>query len=154
MSGQLVLLPVPLTDGTAAAALPAATLDAARGIDYFLAENAKSARAFLKEIGHPKPIATLRIVEIGHHPDPKAIAGWLAPIVAGATCAIVSEAGCPGVADPGAEIVAQAHRLGIVVRPLVGPSAAGPGRALRPTARAGTPRAHRRNAVVDRDALP
>lgn len=122
MSGQLVLLPVPLTDGTAAAALPAATLDAARGIDYFLAENAKSARAFLKEIGHPKPIATLRIVEIGHHPDPKAIAGWLAPIVAGATCAIVSEAGCPGVADPGAEIVAQAHRLGIVVRPLVGPS--------------------------------
>ena len=122
MSGQLFLLPVPLADGTAAAVLPAATLDAARGIDYFLAENAKSARAFLKEIGHPKPIATLRIMEIGHHPDPKAIAGWLAPVAAGTTCAIVSEAGCPGVADPGAEIVAQAHRLGIVVRPLVGPS--------------------------------
>jgi 16S rRNA (cytidine1402-2'-O)-methyltransferase len=122
MSGELYLLPVPLAAGTASAVLPVSTLAAARSIDYFLAENAKSARAFVKEIGHPKPIQDLRFVEIGHRPDAASIAQWLAPVVAGATCAIVSEAGCPGVADPGAQIVAHAHRLGIAVRPLVGPS--------------------------------
>jgi 16S rRNA (cytidine1402-2'-O)-methyltransferase len=122
MSGTLFLMPVPLAAGTAAAVLPNGTVAAAHGIDYLLAENAKTARAFLKEIGHPKPIQDLRIVEIGHRPDPASIAHWLAPVIAGTDCAIVSEAGCPGVADPGADIVAHAHRLGIAVRPLVGPS--------------------------------
>ena len=122
MSARLYLLPVPLAMGTAAAVLPPGTLEAARSIDYFLAENAKSARAFLKEIGHPKPIQDLRIVEIGHRPDPRSIDQWLAPVGAGMNCAIVSEAGCPGVADPGADIVAHAHRRGIAVHPLVGPS--------------------------------
>lgn len=122
MSGTLFLMPVPLAAGTAATVLPSGTVAAARSIDYVLAENAKTARAFLKEIGHPKPIQELRIVEIGHRPDPASIAQWLAPVSAGTDCAIVSEAGCPGIADPGADIVAQAHRLGIVVHPLIGPS--------------------------------
>lgn len=122
MSGTLFLMPVPLAAGTAATVLPSSTVAAARSIDYVLAENAKTARAFLKEIGHPKPIQELRIVEIGHRPDPASIAQWLVPVSAGTDCAIVSEAGCPGIADPGADIVAQAHRLGIVVHPLIGPS--------------------------------
>jgi len=121
-AGTVYLLPTPLAAGSALATLPPSTVAIARKLDYFLAESAKSARAFLKELGHPRPIAELRIVEIGHHPDPAAIDGWLAPLAGGVDAAIVSEAGCPGVADPGAEIVARAHALGLRVRPLVGPS--------------------------------
>jgi 16S rRNA (cytidine1402-2'-O)-methyltransferase len=121
-AGALYLLPAPLAEGTALDVLPAATLAAAHRIEYFLAENAKSTRAFLKSISHPRPIQALRIVEIGHHPEPAAVADWLRPILEGDDAAIVSEAGCPGVADPGATIVAQAHQLGVRVFPLVGPS--------------------------------
>ena len=122
MSGRLYLLPSPLADDTAAAVLPPATLAIAHRLQYFLAESAKTARAFLKSAGHPAPMQALRIIEIGHRPAREAIDGWLAPLRAGEDAAIVSEAGCPGVADPGADIVARAHALGIVVQPLVGPS--------------------------------
>lgn len=121
--GTLHLLPTALAAGSELATLPAATLAVARRLDYFLAENAKSARAFLKAAGHPRPIAELRIVEIGHHPDPARLDGWLQPLRAGGEGAVLSEAGCPGVADPGAELVARAHALGLRVQPLVGPSA-------------------------------
>lgn len=126
-AGVLYLLPTPLARADTTAVdrvLPAGTLAVARRLDYFLAENAKSARAFLKAAGHPRPIAELAIVEIGHRPDPAAIDGWLQPLRAAEPidCAIVSEAGCPGVADPGADLVARAHALGIGVVPLVGPS--------------------------------
>jgi 16S rRNA (cytidine1402-2'-O)-methyltransferase len=122
MTGSIVLLPCALAEGAALATLPAATLATARQTEHFLAENAKTTRAFLKEIAHPRPISELAIVEIGHAPDAAAIDGWLAPARAGRTVAVVSEAGCPGVADPGATIVARAHALGLPVRPLVGPS--------------------------------
>lgn len=123
MSGKLYLLPALLGDTQAEDVLPQATLAAARALDYVLAEDARSARALLKAIGHPKPIAQIRIVEIGHEPDPARIDEWLAPLAHdGIDAAIVSEAGCPGVADPGATVVARAHALGIAVRPLVGPS--------------------------------
>jgi 16S rRNA (cytidine1402-2'-O)-methyltransferase len=121
-SGTLFLLPTPLADGTATEVLPAATLATARRIDLFFAENAKSARAFLKSAGHPRPLQELQIVEIGHRPDRAAIDGWMQPVRSGRDAAIVSEAGCPGIADPGADIVAHAHRLGVPVVPLVGPS--------------------------------
>jgi 16S rRNA (cytidine1402-2'-O)-methyltransferase len=121
--GALFLLPTLLGETPPEAVLPAATLDLARRIDYFLAENAKSARAFLKAVGHPRAIGDLRIVEIGHRPDSAHIDAWLQPIVdEGRDAAVVSEAGCPGIADPGAEIVARAHARGVAVRPLVGPS--------------------------------
>jgi 16S rRNA (cytidine1402-2'-O)-methyltransferase len=121
-AGALHLLPAPLAEGTALDVLPTATLAAARHIEYFLAENAKSARAFLKAIAHPRPMQALRIVEIGHHPESAAVADWLRPILDGDDAAIVTEAGCPGIADPGAVIVAQAHELGLRVIPLIGPS--------------------------------
>ncbi len=122
MSGRLYLLPTPIANGPAEDVLPAATLAVARRVDYFLAENAKSARAALKAMAHPQPIAALTIIEIGHHPDPAEIDRWLAPLLDGRDAAIVSEAGCPGVADPGAQIVDRAHALGLSVQPLVGPS--------------------------------
>jgi 16S rRNA (cytidine1402-2'-O)-methyltransferase len=122
MTGTLYLLPCPIAEGTRDAVLPPEVIAIARGLACFLAENAKTARAFLKEIGHPLPIRDLAIVEIGHAPDERSIKGWLEPLVSGRDAALVSEAGCPAVADPGATIVAAAHRLGLRVRPLVGPS--------------------------------
>ena len=124
MTARLLLLPAPIEPGTALEVLPPATLAAARQTGYFLAENARTTRALLREIGHPRPLAALAVIEIGHHPDPAAIDGWLAPVVRGEQdAAIVAEAGCPAIADPGATLVAHAHRLGVPVEPLVGPSA-------------------------------
>ena len=97
-------------------------ISTARQIHHFLVENAKSARAFLKQLDHPTPMRELSIVEIGHIPQESDIANWLAPLKHGTDIAIVSEAGCPAVADPGATLVAAAHRNGWPVRPLVGPS--------------------------------
>jgi 16S rRNA (cytidine1402-2'-O)-methyltransferase len=122
MSATLYLLPCPIAAGTLDASLPAEVIATAHRLEHFLAENAKTARAFLKEIGHPRPIRELVIDEIGHAPRAADIDAWLAPVVAGRDAAIVSEAGCPAVADPGATIVAAAHARGIRVRPLVGPS--------------------------------
>jgi 16S rRNA (cytidine1402-2'-O)-methyltransferase len=123
VTGTLFVLPVPLTDGDPEAVLPPPVLKVARESRYVLAENARSARAFLKAAGHPGPIQQVRIVEIGHAPQPSQAAEWLAPLQAGhADAALVSECGCPGIADPGAAVVACAHDLGLRVRPLVGPS--------------------------------
>jgi 16S rRNA (cytidine1402-2'-O)-methyltransferase len=134
--GTLHLVPVPLLNtpvpagdpGGAEQVLPASTLAVARRARYFLAENARSARAFLKSIAHEHAIASLRIEEIGHQPDPGRINDWLAPLLGntgteGIDAVLLSEAGCPGVADPGATLVARAHALGIPVAPWVGPSA-------------------------------
>jgi 16S rRNA (cytidine1402-2'-O)-methyltransferase len=102
--------------------IPDGVIRIARDLSYFLAENAKSARAVLKLFGHPQPLRELDIVEIGHDPAVESIGVWLAPVLHGRDAALLSEAGCPGVADPGASIVAAAHRAGLRVRPLVGPS--------------------------------
>lgn len=120
MTASLLLLPNRISL-TAEDTLPEATLCQARRCRRFLAENAKSARAFLKAIGHPGPIVELEIIEIGHAPDPAQFDVWLAPLLEGVATAVVSESGCPGVADPGAELVARAAELGIAVKPLVGP---------------------------------
>ncbi len=141
--GTLHLVPVPIADaggtadvageigqaaaGSPAAVLPATTIEVARRSRYFLAENARSARAFLKAIAHPQPIASLQIVEIGHAPDAAWVDAWLDPLAppegtAPIDAVIVSEAGCPGIADPGASVVARAHERGITVTPWVGPS--------------------------------
>lgn len=120
--GALLLLPSLLGDSPPERVLPAETLALARATTAFLAEDARSARAFLKAIAHPQPIASLTITEIGHRPDPRLFDDWLRPAIVGRDIALVSEAGCPAVADPGAGLVARAHALGLRVRPLVGPS--------------------------------
>ncbi|MGZ8272665.1 MAG: SAM-dependent methyltransferase [Burkholderiaceae bacterium] len=122
MSGTLYLMPCPIAAGSLDAVLPVEVIAIARRLDYFLAEDAKSARAFLKGVGHPRPIRELSIVEIGHDPRIAEIDGWLAPLASGTDAAVVSEAGCPAIADPGGSIVAAAHARGLRVRPLVGPS--------------------------------
>ena len=83
MSGQLYLLPCPISEAPALDALPASTVETARRIDHFLVEAARTARATLKAMGHPKPIAELDIVEIGHDPAPELISEWLQPVLPG-----------------------------------------------------------------------
>lgn len=122
MSGTLYLLPTVISEKTLTSVIPTEVREKARQIDHFLVEAAKTARHYLKDLGHPKPIASLSIVEIGHEPDPAKIDAWLAPLREGHDMAIVSESGCPGVADPGAQIVARVQADGGRVVPLVGPS--------------------------------
>lgn len=122
MSGTLYLLPTVISEETLTSVIPIDVREKARRIDHFLVEAAKTARHYLKDLGHPKPIASLSIVEIGHEPDPAKIDAWLEPLREGHDMAIVSESGCPGVADPGAQIVARVQAEGGRVVPLVGPS--------------------------------
>jgi 16S rRNA (cytidine1402-2'-O)-methyltransferase len=120
--GRLLLLPSLVAESAVDEVLPLHVLETARATRHFLAEKAKSARAFLKTIGHPIAMQDLDIVEIGHTPEPARIDEWLRPVREGLDLALLSEAGCPAVADPGANIVARAHELGFTVHPLVGPS--------------------------------
>ena len=122
MAGTLYLMPCPIADGSIDEVMPDGVIRIARGLSYFLAENARSARAVLKLFGHPRPLRELDIVEIGHDPAVESISAWLAPVLQGRDAALLSEAGCPGVADPGASIVAAAHSAGLRVQPLAGPS--------------------------------
>ena len=95
-------------------------------LDYFVAENAKTARAFLKLIAikHPlaKPLQEINIAELNVNTPQQALTGLLAPLLAGQDAGLISEAGVPAVADPGADLVRLAHQHGITVKPLVGPS--------------------------------
>lgn len=121
--GSLWLIPTPLGEGAdPKRCLPAETLDVAAGLDYFIAENARSARAFLKCLDLPRPIQQIDIRELSEHTPNTALPELLAPVLAGRDAGVLSEAGCPAVADPGAALVALAHRHDVSVRPLIGPS--------------------------------
>jgi 16S rRNA (cytidine1402-2'-O)-methyltransferase len=122
MSGTLWLLPVALGDTPWEQYLPPATREAVCRLSLFVAENAKTARAELKRIGHPVPLRELAIEQLSTAPGATDIERLLAPVLAGQDLGLMSEAGCPAVADPGALLVRRAHELGIVVKPLVGPS--------------------------------
>jgi len=103
--------------------LPARTIEAARGTDHWVVETPKAARAFLKSIAHPRAIAELSIHALPGKPSRAELEALLAPAREGHALGLVSDAGCPAVADPGAALVAAAHAYGIPVVPLVGPSA-------------------------------
>lgn len=121
-TGLLHLLPVGLGPSDVAATHPAAVLGTLASLEYFIAERAKSARAELKRLGYPRPIQDARIEELPPRLDAATIDRLLEPLLAGQDAGLVSEAGCPAVADPGALIVRRAHALGIRVIPQVGPS--------------------------------
>ena len=116
MAGILYAIPTPL-GGTAADALPASALEIVRSLRYFVVENAKTARAFLKEVGMPCAIQDLEIAvldaDVAHHMD---------KLQEKQSIGLLSEAGCPAIADPGAILVEAAQRKGIRVVPLIGPS--------------------------------
>jgi 16S rRNA (cytidine1402-2'-O)-methyltransferase len=92
-------------------------------LDYFIVENTRSARRFLSKAGVARPIEELEFVELNEHTTSQSdVERMLKPILEGRSAGVISEAGVPGIADPGADIVALAHRNGIRVVPLVGPS--------------------------------
>ena len=122
MTGTLYLIPVPLGPVSPDACLPPDTLAVARRLEHFVAERAKTARAHLKAMGHPQPLQALHLSELNEHTPAAAILPLLAPLKAGHDIGLLSEAGCPAVADPGAALVLAAHREGIHVVPLIGPS--------------------------------
>lgn len=122
MSGALHLIPVGLGDAPPERWLPADVRALAGRLDTYIAENAKTARAFLKLIGTTRPLQEITIHTLTDKIDVGQINAWLAPVKHGAEIGLVSEAGCPAVADPGAKVVDAAHRLGITVKPWVGPS--------------------------------
>lgn len=122
MVAALYLIPVPLGPVSPDACLPPETLAVARRLDHFVVERAKTARAHLKAMGHPQPIQALQIAELNEHTPAAAIPPLLAPLRDGHDVGLLSEAGCPAVADPGAALVLAAHREGFPVVPLIGPS--------------------------------
>lgn len=122
MPGTLHLLPTRLGDIPWAAVLPEGTRALACRLRHFVVENAKSARASLKWLEHPVPLRELAIEQLPEPLAPADLDRLLAPLVEGRDVGLMSEAGCPGVADPGALLVRRAHEFGIPVKPLVGPS--------------------------------
>jgi 16S rRNA (cytidine1402-2'-O)-methyltransferase len=122
-AGTLYLVPVALGEGRLADVAPAGVLERVRAIEYFIVEEPKAARAFLKIAQHPRPIAELRIEKIPAALEAAKLDQLLQPLRAGSDGAVLSEAGAPAIADPGALLVRRAHMHGIRVAPLVGPSA-------------------------------
>ena len=130
MSGTLYLIPNTLGKRDEAdplpAVIPADVQQIAAGLDYLVAENAKTARAYLKKLGQTcplaRPIQQIEIRELNVNTPEAALADLLAPVLAGRDAGLLSEAGVPAVADPGANLVRLAHARGVRVRPLVGPS--------------------------------
>ena len=120
--GTLFLVPVPLADSVPANGVPANIAALVASLTIFVVENAKTARQWLKWYGHPTELRQLTIWEMKASDRREEILGYLAPLLAGNNVGLMSEAGCPGIADPGANVVREAHRAAIRVVPLVGPS--------------------------------
>jgi len=120
--GTLYFIPVTLGDDHIQRALPHEVITLAQSLDEFIVENEKTARHFLAALPHPKPIRDIVLHSLNEHTLDKDLPALLQPLLAGKHIGLMSEAGCPGIADPGAKLAALAHQKGIRVAPLVGPS--------------------------------
>ena len=120
--GRLILFPVELSDDTLRSVVPATNIELIRTVKHFIVENVRSARRFLKRCDRDIDIDELTFTELNRHTLPEELAPMLAPIEQGHDIGIISDAGCPAIADPGADVVAIAQQRGYVVVPLVGPS--------------------------------
>ena len=121
-NARLYLFPVPLSDNPVTEVLPAHNIELIKTVKYFIVENLRSARRFLKQCDRSIDIDSLTFFTLNEHTDASELTPMLAPMEAGNDVGIISEAGCPAVADPGADIVAIAQQRGYTVVPLVGPS--------------------------------
>lgn len=129
MSGTLYLVPATLGDLKAGqdlplldASLPLTVRERIAALTAYAVEDAKTARAFLKACGTSLPLQSIEMFEIGHAPEPAQLKPVLDKLAAGADVGVLSEAGCPGIADPGSQLARLAHAAGVRVVPLVGPS--------------------------------
>ena len=122
-NGILYLIPVPLSEDAAFQSFTPYLVETINSLDEYIVENEKTARKFLKLAGLKIPQSALKIHDYGKHARDKGnMNDFFDGLTQGKNVGLMSEAGCPGVADPGASIVARAHQLGIKVVPLVGPS--------------------------------
>lgn len=121
-SGKLYLIPTTLGDSNISEVLPEFTKTIIEKIDNYIVENEKTARKSIKQVLPEKSQPSLKLNILNKHTDPSVLSTFLDPCKEGIDVGLLSEAGCPGVADPGAEIVKLAHEMGIQVVPLVGPS--------------------------------
>jgi len=119
--GKLYLIPTPLGEN-AVHTIPPYVIEILHRLDFFIAERAKTARHFIKTTQPKKAFADLHFSELNKRTLPEELSTFLSPAENGNDIGLLSEAGCPGVADPGAEIVKMAHEKEIEVVPLVGPS--------------------------------
>ena len=118
----LYLIPCTLGETPIEKVLPAHNHDIIVAIRHFIVEDIRSARRFLKKVDRDINIDELTFYELNKHTSPQDVAGFLRPLHDGKPMGVISEAGCPAVADPGADVVAIAQRKGLKVVPLVGPS--------------------------------
>ena len=121
MTGTLYLLPVGLGECDLNDVLPQKNFGIIRELTWFIAENAKEARAFLKQCAYPE-ISRAQLSLINQHARQDELLSFIQPLLQGHNMGLMSDAGCPGIADPGAEVIRIAHQKGIRVVPLVGPS--------------------------------
>ncbi|WP_293005981.1 SAM-dependent methyltransferase [Nitrosomonas sp.] len=122
MTGKLYLVPAPISEADIAWVLPAAVQQCVAEISHFIVEHPKTARQFLKQLHCKCPLQELNMQTLNEHTRAKDLLSLLDPILAGHDVGLLSEAGCPAVADPGAGLVRLAHQKNIPVVPLVGPS--------------------------------
>lgn len=122
MPAALYLIPVTLGDTPIEQVLPSYNHEVIMGIRHFIVENVRSARRFLRQADKAFPIDESTFFEMGKHADEKLFSQYLQPLREGKPMGIISEAGCPAVADPGADIVGIAQREGLRVVPLAGPN--------------------------------
>ena len=119
--GKLYLLPVPISDGPSNYFLPEHNFKIIKQLRYFIAEDAKTARKFLKWFAYPS-LETAEIQLLNQHTQNNELQELLTQLLAGNDMGLMSDAGCPGIADPGADLISFAHEKGVEVVPLVGPS--------------------------------
>lgn len=122
MENALYLIPVTLGETPIDKVLPAYNREIICGIRHFIVENVRSARRFLRQTDPQFDIDGSQFFELNKHTTPESVSSFLRPLHEGKPMGVISEAGCPAVADPGADVVAIAQRKGLKVVPLVGPS--------------------------------
>lgn len=118
----LYLIPSTMSDAPVGDVLPAGNLRVVRAIKHYVVENVRTVRRFLKRCDRDIDIDSLEFTVLDEHTRPEEIPPMLAPLLAGEPVGVISEAGCPAIADPGADLVAIAQEKGLEVIPLVGPS--------------------------------
>lgn len=122
MDTALYLIPVTLGETEIERVLPSYNKEIILGISHFIVEDVRSARRFLKKVEKSIDIDSLTFYPLNKHTSAEALSGYLKALEEGKSMGIISEAGCPAIADPGADVVAIAQRKGLKVVPLVGPS--------------------------------
>ncbi|RUA17072.1 MAG: SAM-dependent methyltransferase [Flavobacteriia bacterium] len=120
--GKVYLIPTTLGDNAPLEVMPISIKGTIERIDHYIVENEKTARRFIKRVSPGKPQPNLIIQTLNKYTNPEEIPSYLDPCIHGHDIGLLSEAGCPGIADPGADVVRVAHQKRIQVVPLVGPS--------------------------------